>query len=331
MPSRGNRLLNKSPIAKVSELSAESLGLFRGSDAVALGISRKQLAALKAAGLIDRELPGVYRMAVVSPTSPQRLRAALLWAGGEAAAAGVSGGELYGLQGVRASIPEIVVPSSTHVRSRHVVVHRSEDYSALMIRQHRGFRVTGVEATLVSLARALEGEAFEIACEDARRRRLTSVPALRAYMARFGRRGMPGIRATRDLLAELDPVYPSRSTLEVKTRRLLVAHGLTGFQREFPLEWDGRVHRFDFAFVRSRTILETNGKRWHDDASDYEHDNEKWSVPGRHGFRLVFATWRKVTRRPEQLVAELAATLAAGGSTPRSGWPCGRRRSRGRA
>ncbi len=97
----------------------------------------------------------------------------------------------------------------------------------------------------------------------------------------------------------------------MKTRRLLVANGITGFQREFPLEWGGHTHRFDFAFVSRRTILETNGRRWHDDATDYEYDNEKWSVPGRHGYRLVFATWEKVTRQPAQLLAELTATLAA--------------------
>jgi very-short-patch-repair endonuclease len=110
-------------------------------------------------------------------------------------------------------------------------------------------------------------------------------------------------------------VHAARSTLEVKTRRLLVAHGLTDFVRELPLVWRGRTYLFDFAFQRSRTILETNGRRWHDDATDYEHDNEhdneKWSVPGRHGYRLVLATWDKVTRQPVQLLHELRATLAA--------------------
>ena len=79
--------------------------------------------------------------------------------------------------------------------------------------------------------------------------------------------------------------------------------------REFPLEWDGRIYRFDFAFPDARTILETNGRRWHDDPSDYEHDNEKWSVPGRYGYRVVFATLDKVARRADDLVSELQATL----------------------
>jgi very-short-patch-repair endonuclease len=181
-----------------------------------------------------------------------------------------------------------------------------------MLRTQRGIRTTGVEPTLVALAATLEAEAFEIACEDARRRRLTSVPALNAYLARFGCAGRPGVGVLRGLLHELDPTHPSRSTLEVKTRRLLVAMGHTGFVREFPLEWNRRTYLFDFAFEREQTILEVNGRRWHDDSSDYEHDNEKWSVPGRHGYRIVFATWKKVTQNTDALLQELEATLAIG-------------------
>ena len=113
------------------------------------------------------------------------------------------------------------------------------------------------------------------------------------------------------VLDELDPVHPARSTLEVKTRRLLVEHGFTDFVREYPLTWNGRTYRYDFGFARRRVILETNGRRWHDDAADYEHDHEKWSVPGRLGYRIVLATWTKVTREPDALLAELTATLAA--------------------
>jgi hypothetical protein len=40
------------------------------------------------------------------------------------------------------------------------------------------------------------------------------------------------------LLDEVDPAPLSRSTLEVKTRRLLVANGCTDFVCEFPSEWN---------------------------------------------------------------------------------------------
>jgi very-short-patch-repair endonuclease len=101
------------------------------------------------------------------------------------------------------------------------------------------------------------------------------------------------------------------STLEVMARRLLVLHGITDFVREYPLDWDGRTYFYDFAFPHHRVILETNGRRWHDDATDYERDQEKRSVPGRHGYRLVFATWQKVSAAPGQLLGELTAAIAA--------------------
>ncbi len=223
-----------------------------------------------------------------------------------------SAGELYGLEGVHGELPEIVVPRTTRKRADQVIAHVSDDHRALMVRRVRGVRVTGVEATLVRLAAVLDDEAFEIACEDARRRRLTSVPALRSYLERFGRAGRPGVDRTRRCLAELDPSHPSRSTLEVRTRRILASSGLRGYVRELPLRANGRVYWFDFAFVAQRTILETNGRRWHDDPSDYEYDNEKWSVPGLHGYRIVLATWYKVTREPDRLIADLIATMGAG-------------------
>jgi hypothetical protein len=299
----------ESAVAALSRQSRDSFGVFTVSQAAACGVSRKQLVTLARIGVIERVLPGTYRMTVVAPSSMQSLAAALLWSGTQSAAAGRSAGEVFNLEGVRANQPEIVVPRSIRARAEGVVIHRPRD--GQMIRRYRGFRVTGVEATLAALAHQLESEALEIACEDARRRRLTSIPALNAYLQRYGTPGRPGIKPLRALLKELDPVWASRSTLEVKTRRLLVARGITGFTREFPLAWNGVTYHFDFAFAPRRTILETNGRRWHDDATDYEFDNNKWSVPGRHGFRIVLATWEKVTRHPDALIHELTATLAA--------------------
>lgn len=298
----------KSAILALTELSAASLGIFRGRDAVDAGVTRKRLASLRALGLIERVLPDTYRLAAIPASDEQALHAALAWAGDEAAAAGRSAAQLYGLEGVSASVPEIAVPKSIRARSASVVVHHGMR-AALMVREMRGLRVTGIECTLLQLAANIETEAFEIAFEDARRRRLTSVPALRAYLERFGRPGRNGTAAVRQLLRELDPVHASRSTLEVKTRRLLVAHGITGFVREFALDWGGRTYLYDFVFERERIILETNGRRWHNDPVDYEHDNDKWSVPARRGYRIVFATWDKVTKRSDDFLCELMAAL----------------------
>jgi very-short-patch-repair endonuclease len=294
----------------LSELSAPRSGVFRAEHATALGVTRRQLARLTVQGVIERVHPSTYRMTSVAASGTQTLRAALLWAGARSAAAGRSAAAQYRLEGVRAAQPEIVLPRDVRGRTSGMLVSHA-DPASQMIRTVDGIRTTGVEATLLRLAHLLDAESFEIACEDARRRRLTSIPALRAYLERFGRRGRPGVASTRKLIEELDSTWPSRSALEIKTRRLLVANGLTDFTREFPLHWNGRTYRYDFAFEGRRTIVETNGRRWHDDASDYERDNAKWSVPGCHGYRLLLATWDRVIRHPDQFLSELVTTLAA--------------------
>ena len=224
-------MAQESPLARVTRIGESNLGIFRGNAAVKAGMSRKQIAAFVAGGLMERVHPDTYRIAAVVRSSEQELRAALTWAGDRAAAAGRSAGEIYRLEGVRTEVPEIVVPRKARSRSSKVVILRSDDRAALMIRNIRGLRVTGIEATLVTLAHCLEAENFEVACEDARRRHLTSIPALTAYLTRYGTPGRRGIQPLRALLAELDPRWPSRSTLEVKTRRLLMAHGMTNFVR----------------------------------------------------------------------------------------------------
>ena len=47
-----------------------------------------------------------------------------------------------------------------------------------------------------------------------------------------------------------------------------MSRGLIDFVREYPLVANGRTYHFDFAFAARRTILETNGRRRHDDAAD---------------------------------------------------------------
>jgi len=184
----------KSAVAVISELAASTDGAFRGMHAVRRGVSRDQLARLRAQGVIERVLPDTYTLKVVRPCEAQWLRAALLWAG-DAAAAGRSAGRVYRLEGVFAPRPEIVLEQPHSPRHPAVVTFTTRDIASLMLRTHNDVRVTGPEATLVRLAALLSEEAFELACEDARRRRLTSVPALRAYLERFGRSGRTGVQA----------------------------------------------------------------------------------------------------------------------------------------
>jgi len=109
-------MTHERPLGVLSRLSASSLGVFRGRDAVDLGVTRKQIVALTRTGAVERVLVDTYRMTAVSRSSEQSLRAALLWAGPEAIAAGRSAAEIYRLEDVHAPKPEILVPRRQRLR-----------------------------------------------------------------------------------------------------------------------------------------------------------------------------------------------------------------------
>lgn len=147
-------------LAVVAALSRAHGGLFRGASAAAHGVSCRQLSTLRASGVVVRELPDTFRLTAVARSGDTRLRA-LLWAGPDAVACGRSTGRCYGLEGVRAVIPEIVVARPANPRSNEVDVTRVESLLRLTPGLHRSIRVTGVEATLVRVAHLLDDEALE--------------------------------------------------------------------------------------------------------------------------------------------------------------------------
>src|SRR5262245_29721654 len=101
-PSWGYSMTREQAIGLLSRLAEAHDGVFRGRDAVACGVSRNQLGMLVQADVLERVFPDTYRVTAVRKTNRQALRAALLWAGSRAAAAGCSAAELYELEGVAA-------------------------------------------------------------------------------------------------------------------------------------------------------------------------------------------------------------------------------------
>ena len=188
-------------------------------------------------------------------------------------------------------------------RARHerAVIHHRRDRRSLMIRHVPG----SAGDRCRSDARCARGEL------DARRSRsrvrtrgaVGSRRCPRCGVPRpLRRRGRPGVAPMRALLDQLDPKHPG--TLDARgdhppPPRRPRHHRL---RPRVPARLERTNLPLRLRVPRQRTILETNGRRWHDDPADYEDDHEKWSVPGRHDYRIVFATWDKVTKRPTDLL-----------------------------
>ena len=123
-------------------------------------------------------------------------------------------------------------------------------------------------------------------------------------------RSLPGRRRvarTRAVLALADPL--AGSVLESVLRYRLVQAGITGFQVQQVLRSAGAyLLRVDFCFPGARLVVEVDGRRFHTDtARDQSLDN----ALAAEGWRVLRYGWHDVVHRPEVVVAQIRAALAA--------------------
>jgi very-short-patch-repair endonuclease len=214
------------------------------------------------------------------------------------------------------------VPLSIKKRCAEVIVHQTRS-PLTQRRTRRGVPTTTPERTLIDLAGSLTPEQLEIAFETARRDRHVTTASVERALARIGARGRRGSEPMQQLLATLAPEPPCESALEVLTARMLRASGLPRPERQVSVTAFDADYRLDFAWPDEQVALECDGRKWHEIEADFERDRQRWSaITAATGYRIVWATWQRVSASPDHIVAELRRLLdqAAGESpSPRRG------------
>lgn len=100
------------------------------------------------------------------------------------------------------------------------------------------------------------------------------------------------------------------SVLESALRVLLAQHGLWP-ESQYVIRKAGRfVARVDFCFPRSRLIVETDGRRWHDPKDAREFDRRRANSCASLGWRVLRFTWAEVLHDPAYVITTVRAALA---------------------
>ncbi|HZH02134.1 MAG TPA: DUF559 domain-containing protein [Myxococcaceae bacterium] len=95
----------------------------------------------------------------------------------------------------------------------------------------------------------------------------------------------------RALLAARSPgAAPTESALETRLARVLREAGLPAPERQFEMISQGRVIRLDFAFPTQRLAVETDGARYHLNASAWERDPARRAALAELGWRCLVIT-----------------------------------------
>ncbi len=299
---------------RLLELAGGNHGLVHLADADAAGIPRHVIRSRTEAGVLERIDRSTYRVAGWPRTFEQRARAATLTAGQVAMASHRTAARLWGLDGVRRAPIEVLVPRWARRTGRHRCIvhetlHLDADDASLVV----GIPTTSVERTVIDLAAVEPPRVVEQAMEDALRTRRCAVEDIVDRFVRLPTRGRRGSTAVRRLLEERTGEYvPTDSDFELRVASLLVDAGLPAPTRQHRVRLPGGTEvRLDLAWPRLRVVVECDGVYDHGTTVQLRWDDARQNELVLLGWTVLRFTWTHLVTRPDWVVAQVRAALAA--------------------
>jgi very-short-patch-repair endonuclease len=274
--------------------------VIRRRQLTALGLGDRAIENRLRAGQLHRIYQGVYAVGHTRLTQEGRFLSAVFACGDRAVLSHNSAAVLWKLRPPKGPRVDVTVPSGgTRARRGAVIVHRSplpnEDVTV-----HDAIPVTTPERTLVDLADCSTRRELERAVGE----------ALYLGMDLSSLRPLPGRRGAGVLAAVLQIHAPgttrTRSELEEVMLALCREHGLPE-----PLV-NQRIEGYevDFVWPDARVIVETDSWSAHGRRTTFESDRLRDAALQVAGWRVIRITWRRLTREPGAVAAQLAALVA---------------------
>lgn len=249
--------------------------------------------------------PTVFRLAGAPLSWEQRYQALTLFLGAGFAFSHRSAAMLHGLV-EDAGVQEVV--SERQLRIAGVRAHRIERLRSDALEQVRGFPVTTVPQTLLSLSSVLSAPALRRAVDKALQRKHTCVEALGAALRGVGhRRGLKQLWALYERYVGGDG--PAESELEQLVYDRLESARLPRPVRQRVVRVEGRVRRLDFVYPVERVVIEADGYATHSSPEAFEADRVRNNALLAQGYRVLHWTWQALRQRPAPLVAQLSTVL----------------------
>lgn len=300
------------PAALCAEIIARQHGAISRKQAFGTGLTRGAIDRWLSSGQWRVVHPGVYVATTVPSSWHQRLMAAVLCGGRAALASHRSSALLWRLDGVAGDPIEISVNAGRRIKG--VIVHRRQlgDDPAVEVRS--GIPTTGIERTLLDLAAVSYPRRTALALDDALRRRLTTLEAIKDLIGGLrGRAGTGSLRKLIEVRDERDARLESR--LESALLNLLRSHGLPLPEPQHVVREGHRVvARLDFAYAAQRLGLETDGYRWHSGVERWKRDIRRENHLKLLGWTLLRFTWEDVQDDPETVAMQIRDALILSGS-----------------
>jgi very-short-patch-repair endonuclease/predicted transcriptional regulator of viral defense system len=273
------------------------------------GLSHGQIAHLLATGAWERVAPNVYRLVGAPPNERAALAAAVLSSGGVASHR--SAAVLHGLVDALPSKPELILPSSSCYRGP-ALVHRTDSLLPRDLTTVDGIRSTNAVRTFVDLGAVLDAHALEQVLHRALHERKATFDRVARRHFQLSGRGRAGSAIVRSVLVAYDPsMAAAESTLEVLILQGMREAGLPTPVRQHEVTVpSGDDYRLDLSYPGPMIAIEGDGFGIHSMRDRFESDRERRNALTLAGWLVLQFTWQQICRRPQWVVAQIAAALA---------------------
>ena len=297
-----------SPDAALAALARSQGGLFHRDDAVRLGVDGRVLDRRVARDLLIERHPRVYQASTAPFGRVEQERAALLAGGDDAMLSHDNAGYRWRLLPQEPSGVWITLPWRKHgLRLDGVEVVRSRQTTGIR-RVRDGWPLTCPPRTWVDLGRTQGASTLESALAAGLQSKRMTLDEVTAQLGRSHNKAGTGL--VREVLPRFRPEW--ESTLAASFARMVA---LAGIELEAGIELSDeegqRVAVLDFGDRRRRLAFEVDGWWYHGSKEQQQRDKERDRRLLRRGWVTVRFTTDDILRRPEQVIAEIRALLAA--------------------
>lgn len=301
-----------SVFSQIAELAQRQHGTVARQQVLAATGSDRILRRYLRDGVLVRVASGVYVIAGSTDTWHRRLAVELHRAGPLCVVSHRAAAGLLRLDRFRTGHLDVAGPWSKARTGTSVRLHRSTDLAARDRTIVDGLPTTTATRTLIDMGRYVSPTRLGSMIDDAVRRDLTSYEDLATRHAELARQGRHGVRNVAAALADRPAGAPvPGSPFETAIRRLLSLAGLPEPLLQHPVPCDGVTYLLDLAWVRELVAVECDGFRFHRTPDQLEWDDHRRTELGRRGWLVHHVTWRQYRRDPDELVAQVAASLRA--------------------
>lgn len=198
----------------------------------------------------------------------------------------------------------LLAPLDAHHRLSGARVRRTGFLPPEHVTSTSGIPHTTRARTVIDLARVVRDARLQKIIEEELISRRLTWPDLEMTFNSMAARGRPGIARARRVIEVIEGKPPTESQLEKMYLDLLRAAGVPLPEMQITAPWaERRRGRVDAMYPDARSIIELDGRRFHERSAAFEEDRLRDQLAVLEKFRTARFTYRQIKSDPDHVVA----------------------------